>query len=101
MKLGKEAKKFALDLTQDTLNSMLSMDEKLVEWSPVLLEAYQKVLDLEDTEAIALFLVMLHQTLDYEQWLNIKEAFEMSSQETFVQNTLTYESSNKMDEILK
>ena len=100
MKLGKEAKKFALDLTQETMDSM-KMFPEIQEWSGVLMEAYNKLLELGDTCAMALMITMLHQTLDYEEYTYIKQVFENCDEHVFIDNSLTYITSNKMDEVLK
>lgn len=99
MKLGKEAKLFALNLTEETINSMLEFPE-VEKCSSELMDAYKIVLNLGNTEAIALMIIMLHQSLDYDQYLVLKEAFEQVNVETFVDNTLTYLHSNMLDEAL-
>lgn len=95
MKLGKSAQDYALGLTKETCACMV---DEIATWSPVLLDAYEKVLRLGDTSALSLLATMCIESLDFSEQIAFNEVINDANPATYFQNQIVYETMNKVDE---
>lgn len=92
MEISKQGAEVMRLTTSDTIEELSKESSNVNKWKMTLLESFNKVLDLKDTEALQLLATMCILCLDSDTFDNLKECIITDDGTQSIANTFTYNS---------